>query len=123
MCEGAASGKNFVLSFSGRSADRLQRLDDHRLVLALALQGNVALFYVILISWGLAFVEYCLAVQANRYGSAIYNPAQLKTLQEVITFSVFAVCSHVYLRAPITLSQGFGFALIAAGAFFLFHKW
>jgi len=84
---------------------------------------EVSLFYVILISWALAFVEYCLAVPANRYGSAIYNPAQLKTLQEVITFSVFAVFSYVYLREPITLSQGFGFALIAAGAFFVFHKW
>ena len=84
---------------------------------------EVSLFHVILISWGLAFIEYCLAVPANRYGSAIYNPAQLKTMQEVITFLVFAVFSYVYLREPITLSQGFGFALIAAGAFFVFHKW
>jgi uncharacterized protein (DUF486 family) len=84
---------------------------------------EVSLFHVILISWGLAFVEYCLAVPANRYGSAIYNPAQLKTIQEVVTFLVFAVFSYVYLRQPITLSQGFGFALIAAGAFFVFHKW
>ena len=44
---------------------------------------EVPLFIVILISWGLAFVEYCLAVPANRYGSAVYNPAQLKTIQEV----------------------------------------
>jgi uncharacterized protein len=84
---------------------------------------EVALWQVILISWGLAFVEYCLAVPANRYGSAIYNPAQLKTIQEVITFLVFAVFSYAYLRQPITLSQGFGFTLIAAGAFFVFHKW
>jgi uncharacterized protein (DUF486 family) len=84
---------------------------------------EVSLFQVILISWGLAFIEYCMAVPANRYGSAVYNPAQLKTMQEVITFSVFAVFSYVYLQQPITLSQGFGFALIAAGAFFVFHKW
>ena len=64
---------------------------------------EVPLSYVILISWGLAFVEYCLAVPANRYGSAVYNPAQLKTIQEVITFAVFAVFSFVYLREPITL--------------------
>src|SRR5579885_2419007 len=81
------------------------------------------LLQVILISWGLAFIEYCMAVPANRYGSAIYNPAQLKTMQEVITFAVFAAFSYVYLREPISLSQGFGFALIAAGAFFVFHKW
>jgi uncharacterized protein (DUF486 family) len=84
---------------------------------------EVPLFTVILISWALAFVEYCLAVPANRYGSATYNPAQLKTMQEVITFGVFAVFSYVYLREPIALSQGFGFTLIAAGAFFVFHKW
>jgi uncharacterized protein len=84
---------------------------------------EVSLWQVILISWGLAFIEYCLAVPANRYGSAVYNPAQLKTIQEVVTLTVFAVFSYVYLREPITLSQGFGFTLIAAGAFFVFHKW
>jgi uncharacterized protein (DUF486 family) len=84
---------------------------------------DVPLFYVILISWGLAFVEYCLAVPANRFGSAVYNAAQLKTIQEVITFVVFAAFSYIYLREPITLSQGFGFTLIAAGAFFVFHRW
>jgi uncharacterized protein (DUF486 family) len=84
---------------------------------------EVPLFYVILISWGVAFVEYCLAVPANRYGNAVYDPAQLKTIQEVITFVVFAGFSYVYLREPLTLSQGLGFALIAAGAFFVFHKW
>ena len=84
---------------------------------------DVPLFYVIFISWGLAFVEYCLAVPANRFGSAVYSAAQLKTIQEVITFVVFAAFSYVYLREPITLSQGFGFTLIAAGAFFVFHRW
>lgn len=47
---------------------------------------DVPIVYVTFISWGLAFVEYCLAVPANRYGSAVYNPAQLKTMQEVISF-------------------------------------
>ncbi len=84
---------------------------------------EVPLFGVILFSWALAFIEYCLAVPANRYGSAVYNAAQLKTLQEVITFLVFAVFSIVYLKQPITWNQGLGFALIAAGAFFVFHKW
>ena len=84
---------------------------------------EVPIIYVIFISWGLAFVEYCLAVPANRYGSAVYTPAQLKTMQEVITFVVFAGFSYLYLQQPITLSQGFGFALIAAGAFFVFKTW
>jgi uncharacterized protein (DUF486 family) len=83
----------------------------------------VPLFTVILISWGLAFFEYCMAVPANRFGSAVYHAAQLKTMQEVITFVVFAGFSYLYLKEPITLGQGFGFALIALGAFFVFHKW
>ncbi|MGH6665709.1 MAG: DMT family protein [Pseudolabrys sp.] len=84
---------------------------------------EVPLFSVILISWSLAFAEYCLAVPANRYGSAVYNPAQLKTMQEVITLTIFGIFSTFYLKDPLTLSQGFGFVLIAAGAFFVFHKW
>ena len=83
---------------------------------------EVPLFSVILISWALAFFEYCLAVPANRYGSAVYSPAQLKTIQEVITLLVFAGFSYAYLKEPLTWSQGFGFVLIAAGAIFVFHK-
>jgi uncharacterized protein (DUF486 family) len=84
---------------------------------------EVPLWQVILFSWGLAFFEYCLAVPANRYGSAVYSPAQLKTIQEVITLLIFAGFSVVYLREPMTWNYGVGFALVAAGAFFVFHKW
>jgi uncharacterized protein len=82
---------------------------------------EVPLFTVILISWGLAFVEYCLAVPANRYGSAVYTTAQLKTIQEIITLVVFAIFSVVYLKQGITWNYGIGFTLIAAGAFFIFR--
>ena len=83
---------------------------------------EVALWQVILISWGLAFIEYCLAVPANRLGSAVYEAAQLKTMQEVITLVIFALFSTFYLKEALSWSQGFGFVLIAAGAFFVFHK-
>lgn len=79
-----------------------------------------ALWVVILASWGIAFVEYCLAVPANRIGAQVYSTAQLKTMQEVITLAVFAVFSVVYLKEAITLNHLVGFALIAAGAFFVF---
>jgi uncharacterized protein len=82
---------------------------------------EVPLLSVIFISWGLAFVEYCMAVPANRFGSAVFSPAQLKTIQEVITLLVFAIFSIVYLKSPPTWGQGFGFLLIAAGAFFVFQ--
>jgi len=82
---------------------------------------EVPLWQVVLVSWGLAFIEYCLAVPANRYGSYVYSAAQLKTIQEVITLSVFVVFSLVYLHQPVTLNHLVGFALIAAGAFFIFR--
>ncbi|HZS63073.1 MAG TPA: DMT family protein [Xanthobacteraceae bacterium] len=84
---------------------------------------GVALPYVVLVSWSLAFVEYCLAVPANRFGSAVYSAAQLKTMQEVITLLVFAGFSIVYLKEPVSWNYGVGFVLIAAGAFFVFHRW
>lgn len=81
---------------------------------------EVPLAGVIVASWLIAFVEYCLAVPANRYGSAVYSAAQLKTMQEVITLSVFAIFSLVYLKQGITWNQVIGFALIGSGAFFVF---
>jgi uncharacterized protein (DUF486 family) len=75
---------------------------------------------VVVVSWLIAFFEYCLAVPANRYGSAVYSAAELKTMQEVITLSVFAVFSVAYLKEPIGPSQIVGFAFIALGAFFVF---
>jgi uncharacterized protein (DUF486 family) len=82
---------------------------------------EVPLWQVILISWGLAFFEYCMAVPANRFGSNVYSAAQLKTIQEVVTLTVFGVFSVVYLQQAITWNQIVGFALIAAGAFFVFR--
>lgn len=79
------------------------------------------LFGVILASWGIAFVEYCMAVPANRLGSAVYTTAQLKTIQEVVTLLVFAAFSILYLKEPITWNYAIGFVLVAAGAFFIFR--
>jgi uncharacterized protein len=76
---------------------------------------------VIVASWAVAFVEYCMAVPANRWGSAVYTTAQLKTMQEVITLSVFVGFSIFYLKEPMSWNYAIGFALIAAGAFFVFR--
>ncbi|MGE3246225.1 MAG: DMT family protein [Beijerinckiaceae bacterium] len=78
------------------------------------------LWIVVLVSWGIAFFEYWLAVPANRWGSAVYAPAQLKTIQEVITLIVFAGFSVLVLRQPLTLNHVAGFAFIALGAWFIF---
>lgn len=84
---------------------------------------STSLITVILISWGIAFFEYCLQVPANRIGSSQFNGAELKTIQEVITLSVFAVFSVLYLKEPLTWNHAVGFAFIGLGAFFIFHKW
>ena len=81
---------------------------------------NKPLWIVIFASWGIAFFEYCLAVPANRYGSHVYQAAELKTMQEVITLIVFAVFSVFYLGEKLTINHAIGFALICAGAFFVF---
>lgn len=84
---------------------------------------HLPLIVVIVASWAIAFIEYCLAVPANRIGHGIYSAAQLKTLQEVITLLVFAGFSVVYLKEPLGWNHLAGFTLIAAGAFVIFHRW
>jgi uncharacterized protein (DUF486 family) len=76
---------------------------------------------VVLVSWGLAFVEYWLAIPANRMGAEVYSVAQLKTIQEVITLIVFVGFSIFYLGQSPSLNTAIGFVLIALGAFFVFR--
>jgi uncharacterized protein (DUF486 family) len=78
------------------------------------------LFLVVLVSWGIAFVEYCFAVPANRYGHSLYSAAELKTMQEVITLAVFIAFSAFYLKEPLGWSQALGFGFIALGAGLVF---
>ncbi|GAP65311.1 transmembrane signal peptide protein [Mizugakiibacter sediminis] len=80
------------------------------------------LWAVILVSWGIAFFEYCLQVPANRIGYGVYNPAQLKTIQEIITLVVFMAFSVFYLGAQVRWNHLVGFALIVAAAFFIFYE-
>ncbi|HEY7798362.1 MAG TPA: DMT family protein [Hyphomonadaceae bacterium] len=80
------------------------------------------LLLAIFASWGIALVEYFMAVPANRWGSAVYSTAELKTMQEVITLIVFALFSVWVLKEPFTLKHGVGFALIALGAAVIFYK-
>ncbi len=82
--------------------------------------GAMPLWIVVLISWGIAFFEYWLAVPANRIGHQVYSAAELKTMQEVITLLVFAIFSVLYLGEKLTVNHLIGFALIAGGAFFIF---
>ena len=79
---------------------------------------DVALWKVILVSWGIAFFEYCLQVPANRIGSATFTGAQLKIIQEVITLVVFAVFSIFYLKEDIKWNYIVSFLFIIGAVFF-----
>ncbi len=83
---------------------------------------NTALWVVILVSWGIAFFEYCLQVPANRIGHEYYTAAQLKTIQEVITLVVFSVFSVTYLKEEFKWNYLVGFMFILLAVIFIFKK-
>jgi uncharacterized protein (DUF486 family) len=83
---------------------------------------SAPLWAAVVVSWGIAFFEYCLAVPANRIGASVYSAAQLKTIQEVVTLVVFSGFSVFFLKQPLTINHAIGFALIALGAAFIFKS-
>jgi hypothetical protein len=84
---------------------------------------EVPLYKVIIVSWLIAFFEYCFQVPANRIGSYEFTAAQLKTIQEVITLTVFAAFSVFYLGQPLRWNYLVGFALIVAAVAVIFKQW
>ena len=76
----------------------------------------------ILVSWGIAFVEYVFQVPANRIGHGRFTTAQLKTIQEIITLAVFAVFAVTFLGEALRWNHVVGFALLVGAAFFIFMK-
>jgi uncharacterized protein (DUF486 family) len=84
---------------------------------------DAPLFKVILISWLIAFLEYCFQVPANRIGSYEFTASQLKTIQEVITLTVFSVFSVWYLKEPLKWNYAVGFGMIVLAVFVIFKKW
>lgn len=84
---------------------------------------TVSLLAVIFVSWMIALPEYALQVPANRLGHGVFQAAELKAIQEIISLSVFAVFSVLYLGEPLKWNTLVGFALIALAAFFIFKKW
>ncbi len=84
---------------------------------------DAILWKVILISWLIAFVEYCFQVPANRIGHYQFSAAQLKIIQEIITLIVFAVFSVLYLKEEIRWNYAVAFLMIIGATFFMFKKW
>ena len=83
---------------------------------------NAPLWQVVLISWGIALFEYCLAVPANRIGAQTYSLAQLKTIQEVLSLATFVVVAWWLFGQKPNAGTLAGFALIAAGAALVFRS-
>ncbi|MBB6067029.1 DMT family protein [Methanococcus maripaludis] len=81
------------------------------------------LWIVILVSWGIAFFEYCLQVPANRIGSNYFTTAQLKVIQEIITLVIFSIFSVMYLKEEFRWNYAVGFFFIILAAVFIFKKW
>ncbi len=81
------------------------------------------LWMAILVSWGIAFIEYCFQVPANRLGYGQFSAAQLKTIQEIISLVVFSGFSVTYLKEPLRWNYLVGFGFLVVAAFFLFKKW
>ena len=101
-------------------------LNGSNLFMTVAWYGHIKfkaspLWMAVMASWSIAFVEYWLAVPANRIGHAVYSAAELKTMQEVITLVIFAGFSVWHLGEALTWKHGVGFLLIATGAAFVFH--
>ena len=84
---------------------------------------NVALWKVIVISWGIAFFEYCFQVPANRIGSYQFTTAELKTIQEAITLVVFCAFSVLYLKEGLRWNYLVGFSMMVGAVFVVFKKW
>ena len=80
------------------------------------------LWIVILISWGIAFMEYCFQVPANRLGYRYFDLPQLKVIQEVITMIVFAFFAHYYMKQPITRNLLYASFCLIGAVYFIFRK-
>jgi uncharacterized protein (DUF486 family) len=80
-----------------------------------------ALWKVILVSWGIAFFEYCLQVPANRLGYGTFSAAQLKTIQEIVTLVVFALFSTVWLGEALRWNHLAAFVCLVGAAWFMFR--
>ncbi|NNV55660.1 DMT family protein [Limnovirga soli] len=84
---------------------------------------TVPIWKAILISWGIAFFEYCLMVPANRLGyTSGMNGFQLKIVQEVITLVIFSVFAVWYLKEPFQLKYLISFGFIMGAVYFAFKK-
>jgi uncharacterized protein len=83
---------------------------------------SAPLWKVVLVSWLIAFLEYCFMVPANRLGSYHFTTAQLKIIQEVITLLVFSVFSVLYLKESLRWNYLIAFGFLVGAVYFVFKR-
>lgn len=83
---------------------------------------SAPLWIVIFASWGIAFFEYCIQVPANRLGHGVYNLAELKTIQEAVTLTVFVFFSVLYMKEELKWNYVAGFAMMVCAVFLIFYR-
>ena len=81
---------------------------------------ETALWKVVLVSWGIAFFEYCLQVPANRWGHGAFSVVQLKVIQEVLTLCVFAGFSIWFMKERLAWNHVLAFALVVVAVYLVF---
>jgi len=84
---------------------------------------TASMWLIIVVSWAIAFIEYCFQVPANRIGNEYFTVTQLKVMQEVITLIVFAGFSVIYFKESFKWNHLIGFLCLVAAVFFVFKKW
>lgn len=84
---------------------------------------DIALWKIVLLSWGIAFFEYCCMIPANRIGYGRFTAVELKTIQEVITLVIFSLFSIFYLKEELRWNYAVGFIFLILAAYFIFKKW
>ncbi|WP_346429365.1 DMT family protein [Parathalassolituus penaei] len=84
--------------------------------------GTKPLIIAIVVSWGIAFFEYCLQVPANRLGNTVLTVGQLKMLQEVLSLAVFVPFSIYYLKEPLKLDYLWAALCLLGAVFFVFRS-
>ncbi|MCI0500096.1 MAG: DMT family protein [Planctomycetales bacterium] len=120
--------KNTVLSQRKDAMKTIILLTISNIFMTFAWYGHLkfkskSLWIVIIASWAIAFFEYCFQVPANRIGHGQFTAAQLKTIQEIITLTVFAAFSIFYLREEFRWNYLVGFIFILLSVFFVFYEW
>ena len=84
---------------------------------------SASMWMIIVVSWAIAFIEYCFQVPANRIGYEYFTVTQLKVMQEIITLVVFAGFSILYFKESFKWNHLAGFLCLVAAVFFVFKKW